>query len=62
MHNCKIGFKFVKDFLNSNLYFGHIKGETLEVVLFSKINRFLRSMTLGSIRTDSIKNELYNPI
>ena len=25
MHNFKIGFKFVEDYLNSNLYFGRIQ-------------------------------------
>ena len=38
------------------------KGESLKVILFSKINRFLRSTTQGSILTDVIKKMNYNCI
>ena len=56
MHNFKIRFKFFKDFLIQTYILALFKGETLKVILFSKINIFLRSMTQGSIRTDLIQN------
>ena len=52
MHDFKIGLIFVKDFLIQTYILAVFKGETLKVILFSKLNRFLRSMTQGSIRTD----------
>ena len=52
MYNFKIGFKFVKRLFKFKPIF---IGKTSKVILFSKINRFLRLMTQGSIRTDLIK-------
>ena len=51
MHN----FKVVTDFLNKTYILAVFKGERSKVILFSKINRVLRSMTQGSIRLDLIK-------
>ena len=55
MHNFKIGFKFDKYFVIPTYILAVFKGETSKVILFSKIYRFLRSMTQNSIRTDLIK-------
>ena len=55
MHIFKIRFKYVKTFLIQTYKLAVFKGERSKVILFSKINLFLRSATQGSIRRDLIK-------
>ena len=50
----------MKTFLIQTYILAVFKGETFKVILFSKINRFIRSTTQGSIRTDLIKKNNYN--
>ena len=45
MHNFKIGFNFVKHYLNQTYILALGNDETSKLILFSKINRFLRSTT-----------------
>ena len=55
MYNFKIGFKFVKGFLIQTYILAVFNGGTSKVILFFKINRFLRLTTQGWKHTDLIK-------
>ena len=48
MYNFKLGLKFLSTFLNQTYILALFNGERSNVILFSKINRFLRSTTQGS--------------
>ena len=58
MYNFKSDLNLLNTFLNQTYILAVLNSERSKVILFSKINQFLRSMTQGSIRTDLIKNEL----
>ena len=62
MYNFKIGLSLVNAFLNQTYMLAVVNGERSKVILFSKINRFLRSKTQGSISIDLIKKMNYNYI
>ena len=52
MYNFKSDLNLLNTFLNQSFIWAVFKGNSSKVILFSKINKFLRSTTQGSIRTD----------
>ena len=62
MYNFKIDLNLFNTFFNQTYNLAVFNGERSKVILFLKINPFLRSTTQSSIRTDLIKKINYNYI